>query len=690
MSVELSEEPAVELSQRPKTRGVTWRSFLLGTLTVIAICALTPLNDFAFSNTSLAAGFMPLAGVLTLFLFVVVVNAPLHRWFPRAALSSGELAVIVLMSFIACGMSNWGLMRFFIPTPVAPFHVGATDETYWKAFVGMDLPNWLFPVEDLKNGRTSPIARWFYSHVPEGEKIPFRAWITPLFAWGVFLFAMLATLAAIARLTFEQWASNERLPFPLVQVQSALLEAPKKGRALNEIFRSNVFWIGLGVAFFVQALSCLNTYFPRNVPKIPLSYDFSALLSEPPLFYLNAKLKRAALSFTVVGVTFFIRSRVAFSLWIFFIITNLVEVQYGMRQGEMPGAAWQDQHLGACVAFVGAIAWIGRHHWLRVLKSAVGLARDRVHASAFWVATIGTIVMVAWLKIVGVQLLVALGIVAFILTAHLVVARVVAETGLPFYRSGVAVAQVQSLMPTRWFGLRDIFFSCMFTVLGPITSRDSVTAFTQQGLGLCRNAGVGEPPLAIRLDAGAKRARAARTHLGAVIGWSLVVGFIVGAFSTIYCQYSYPTPLAADQVPARNYFGAEYIPKREVANPFDDFSRGRFTQRQHNPYVHMSIGFVVTCGLEAAAMYWSGWPLLPVGYVASYGAFIGNAWFSIFIGWLAQLVVVRLGGASLFQRARPFFIGIIFGEGLVAGIWLIVNAIIVLNGGESQAVKFLL
>jgi len=677
MSLELSEEPRTEFAETSKDRALTWRSVVLGTITVIAICALTPINDFTLSNTSLAAGFMPLAGVLTLFVFVVLINAPLHRFVPRFALSSAELAVIVLMSFVACALSNWGLMRFFIPTPVSPFHLGATDETFWKSFTGMDLPAWLFPVQDAKTGRTSEIARWFYTHVPEGETIPFRAWIRPLLAWGVFLLAMLATLAAIARLTFEQWAQNERLPFPLVQVQSALLQPPPKGRALNDIFRSNVFWIGLAIAFVAQGLSCLNTYFPKNVPKIPLSYDFTGILSEPPLFYLNTKLKKAALSFTVVGVTFFIRSRVAFSLWISFIIVNLVEVQYSMRQGEMPGAAWQDQHLGACVAFIGAIAWIGRHYWIRVIKSAVGAGKDRSAAIAMWIAVVGVIVMIGWLRVVGVQLWIAMLIVAFILMAHLVVARVVAETGLPFYRSGIAVAQIESLMPVKWFGLRDIFFSCIYTVLGPITSRDSLTTFTQQGLGIYDKA-AGTP------------AKKGRSGLGLVIAWSIILGFAVAAFSTLYCQYSYPTPVAADQVPARNYFGAEYIPKREVANPLDDFSRGRFTPKQHNSYVHLSIGFAVTCGLEAAAMYWSGWPLLPVGYVASYGAFIGNAWFSIFIGWLAQLVVVRLGGASLFQKSRPFFIGLIFGEGLVAGLWLIVNAIIVLNGGESQAVKFLL
>ena len=125
--------PEPELVQIQKTRGVTWRSVLLGTFVVIAICTLTPINDFTLSNTSLAAGFVPLAAVLVLFLLVVVINAPLHRFAPRHALSSGELAVVVLMSFIACGLSNWGLMRFFIPTPVAPFHLGATDETYLES-----------------------------------------------------------------------------------------------------------------------------------------------------------------------------------------------------------------------------------------------------------------------------------------------------------------------------------------------------------------------------------------------------------------------------------------------------------------------------------------------------------------------------------------------------------------------------
>lgn len=143
-------------------------------------------------------------------------------------------------------------------------------------------------------------------------------------------------------------------------------------------------------------------------------------------------------------------------------------------------------------------------------------------------------------------------------------------------------------------------------------------------------------------------------------------------------------------MPQRNYYGAEAFPQREIEAPVDQFSKGRFAPRDYNSPLQMGVGFVVTALLEAASLRWAAWPFLPVGFVASNGTPIGDAWFSIFIGWLAQLLIVRFGGASLYQKAKPFFIGIIFGEGLAAGMWLVINAIVVLNGGVAQGVKFIL
>ena len=216
-------------------RGVTWRSLLLGAVAAVAICMLTPLNDLIVSDTSLCAGFMPLGGVLVLFLLVIAINGPLHRWLPRHALASGELAVILLMTLVACSLPNWGLIRLLLPMPVAPFHVGGRDSTFWSAFLGMRLPAWLYPVQDMATGKSSTVATWFYNRVPEGETVPYTAWIKPLLGWGVFVVGMLATLGAIARIVLDQWVTNERLPFPLVQVQASLLEDPKPGFLLQSV-----------------------------------------------------------------------------------------------------------------------------------------------------------------------------------------------------------------------------------------------------------------------------------------------------------------------------------------------------------------------------------------------------------------------------------------------------------------------
>src|SRR5205823_11425978 len=81
----------------PPERTITWRSIVVGTIAVILVCGVGPLNDLTLSDTSLTAGFLPLAAVLLSFLLVVGINGPLHRWAPRHALGTGELAVVMMM-----------------------------------------------------------------------------------------------------------------------------------------------------------------------------------------------------------------------------------------------------------------------------------------------------------------------------------------------------------------------------------------------------------------------------------------------------------------------------------------------------------------------------------------------------------------------------------------------------------------
>jgi hypothetical protein len=174
------------------------------------------------------------------------------------------------------------------------------------------------------------------------------------------------------------------------------------------------------------------------------------------------------------------------------------------------------------------------------------------------------------------------------------------------------------------------------------------------------------------------------------MAWALLVGFVVAATATLYCQYSYPTPASEETRPKRNWFGAEYIPKRDVATAMFYKEQNRWTPQQHSTPVQVAVGFTVTALLEFASLRWANWPILPVGYVTSYGAFMGNAWFSIFLGWLAKVLIVKFGGSSLYLKSKPLFIGLIFGEALAGGFWLIINAVVVLSGGDPKPVRILI
>lgn len=663
------------LHQNTSHRAFTWRSIALGLLSTAFVCAAAPFNDIVLSDTSLAAGYFPLASVLVMFVMIVCLNAPLHRWAPRRALGSGELAVITMMTLIACSLPNWGMMRFLVPSPVVPFFLGRDDSNFWKQFLAMDLPRGLFAVEDVEKGTSSTVMSWFYAGRPDGEAIPWQAWLKPALTWGIFVAAMLATLVALARLIFPQWSQNERLPFPLVQVQAALIESPARGRALNEVFRSRSLWIAMGLVLLIHGLTCLHAYQPKYAPGISLGYNFERIFADSFLVDLRSKVKASTLSFIIVGVTYFIRSRAAMSLWGIYLLLSVYELIQTRRGAAPTSAMWADQHMGACAAFVIGMLWIGRAHWLRVLRNAFGRSEETVYRRSFWIMVLGIATMLGWLVWAGATWWVACVIIAIILGAHVITSRVVAETGLPYFRSSMSTMQIITNLPTSSVRAADVYFAGTMNLIGPVSNRDGSMGLTMHGIGVADSQ--------VDIDK-------TRFKLGGTIALTLVVGAIIAAAVTIWCHYTYPTPLARDVVPQGNNFGAVYAPDRDMGDYVIAHGAGSYPATNHNSAIQIGIGFTIVAVLEVLALNVAWWPLLPIGFVASYGAFIGNAWFSIFVGWLVKLLIVTFGGAPLFKTARPFFIGLIFGESLAAAGWLIINAIVVLNGGQSQRVSFML
>jgi hypothetical protein len=174
------------------------------------------------------------------------------------------------------------------------------------------------------------------------------------------------------------------------------------------------------------------------------------------------------------------------------------------------------------------------------------------------------------------------------------------------------------------------------------------------------------------------------------MAWSWVLGLAVAVGSSLYCYYTYATPITPEVQDVINPWGSVNSPRDRLVNPLkQSAAHAVATPQNYSSALHVGIGAAVTALLQIGALRYAAWPLLPVGYVVCFTWYMQMAWFSIFLGWLCKVVVVRFGGIRFYQKAKPFFIGIIFGEALAAGFWLVVNLILAGTGHAYKVVNFL-
>jgi len=67
------------------------------------------------------------------------------------------------------------------------------------------------------------------------------------------------------------------------------------------------------------------------------------------------------------------------------------------------------------------------------------------------------------------------------------------------------------------------------------------------------------------------------------------------------------------------------------------------------------------------------WPLSPMGYMISANWKTGHIFASALIAWTLKYFILKYGGPTLFRNLRPFFLGLILGEIVAAGVWLLID-----------------
>jgi Na+-translocating ferredoxin:NAD+ oxidoreductase RnfD subunit len=67
-------------------------------------------------------------------------------------------------------------------------------------------------------------------------------------------------------------------------------------------------------------------------------------------------------------------------------------------------------------------------------------------------------------------------------------------------------------------------------------------------------------------------------------------------------------------------------------------------------------------------------PLHPLGLLMSLSYPMSRLWFSIVLGWLCKVLVMRFGGSQSYRQLTPAFLGMVVGEVIMILFWLIIDA----------------
>ena len=79
----------------------------------------------------------------------------------------------------------------------------------------------------------------------------------------------------------------------------------------------------------------------------------------------------------------------------------------------------------------------------------------------------------------------------------------------------------------------------------------------------------------------------------------------------------------------------------------------------------------------------------PLGFATGTFYTLNHVWFSVFLAWLLKSTILKYGGASLYRKTRPFFLGLILGQISVAGLWIVIDFFTGMVGNQPIGKSYL-
>lgn len=625
---------------------ITPRALIVGMICAAILGVADPYTNMIIKGSYLGSNFTPV-GVVFLFAVVVgVVNTALGGANPRLALTPGELAVVYVMSLIASAIPSYGLTEVLLPAMASMYY--ATPENRWLTDIAPNVEPWLMPQDP-------EAIRSFFEGLPQGQSIPWDVWMTPLTAWLSFVLVLYFVIFCMTVILRKQWIERERLVFPLVKLPTEMIDPgdPQDRSPLAPFFRNKFMWMGFAIPFFINGWNAVHNYI-YFFPLIDLAQTISMFNGRLvlPINFI----------YPLIGFGYLLSLEVSFSLWFFFLISriqNLVNATIGIDVAgntTLPGAY---QAFGALFTLVIFGLWVARGHLKDVFRKAFRGDPDVDDANeslSYRVAVAGVvfgmIFLTGWLLMIGLSLWVAAVLMFVVFVVFIGFARIVAEGG---------VIYAETMNPQD-------FMINGFT--GPVLGPQNLVSLGLTKFWLTHTRTLIMPSMANSH----KLAEAANIlnprWLTAAVGLAIAASLAGSIYTVMFLAYKY------GGINLNWHFFGELQQNRfnyyasALAGSSDPFSRWLF----------FGIGGGIMWLLMVMRQRFIWWPLHFIGFPVGASAPLAASWFPIFLAWMLKGLILKYGGIKTYRTMLPFFLGLILGEFVSAGLWVIIDGLTGITG----------
>lgn len=573
-----------------------------------------------------------------------LANAVAVRQGTSLALNRAELILVYAMLLIVSALCTMGLSEKILPMMTGLFYY-ASPTNNWEEKLFPYVPSRAILVDDGEGNKA------FYEGTGSAGQVPYGAWVEPLLWWGIFLLALYVTMICVAVILRRQWMERERLAFPIVQVPLAMVRGEEEG-LVNGFLKRKTMWVGCAIPMVMGSLKALNSYDP-TWPVISTTWVV-------PLFGLQTM--QLTISYAMLGFSYLINTNIAMGIWFFYLLSKVEkealllmrltsDQKLAFGASDYPLLAYQGG--GALIAMVLVGLWIGRHHFKDVVMKALGRApyvddRDEIlpYRFAVWGGVAGIGVMTGWMWLMGTPLWVSVVFVVLALLIFVGIARIVAEAGLASVREPInAPNLVLHGLGSELVGAQSAF-NLSLAYIWAADLRIFVLASCIHALKLVEE-----------MDRRSRR----------YVLWAIVLALALGALGSIWMIFHVAYKHGGINLEPwffRGLAATAYSNALQTVEPAAIYWPGW--------------SFFAGGGIFMALMMWARqrhlwWPVHPLGFTIAGNYMMNYVWFNVFIAWAIKKLVLRFGGAAIYQRSQAFFLGLIVGQVMCNGVWLIID-----------------